>query len=196
MLVGRWDKRRKKRQPRHHPAWISFGPDNPGIPCVVCDISPEGARLSPTRFSGLPDVFTLVLSKDGNSRHQCRVVWRKKLHIGVQFIAPGDTVDEQQHKERAAPKSPQALWHIGYHDAAACMERKELAMSSLAFFIVALLIAATALFYVAGMQMRDEAGWAMEVCYIAKNLCHHPEWSGIPAALMAFVYFTAKGMEL
>jgi len=48
------------------------------------------------------------------------------------------------------------------------MEHKELAMSSLAFFIVALLIAATALFYVAGMQMRDEAGWAMEVCYIAK----------------------------
>src|SRR5438105_2149920 len=123
MLAGRWDKRRKKRQPRHHPAWISFGTQHPAIPCVVCDISPEGARLSPARFNALPDVFMLVLSKDGSSRRQCRVVWRKKLHIGVQFITAGDTADEQQPRERAAPKSLETSWHIGYRDAAACMER-------------------------------------------------------------------------
>jgi hypothetical protein len=34
MLAGRWDKRRKKRKPKHQPAWISCGPQRPTIPLV------------------------------------------------------------------------------------------------------------------------------------------------------------------
>jgi len=66
MLAGRWDKRGKKRKPKHQPAWISCGPQRPAIPCMLCDISEEGARLAPARFKAVPDAFTLVLSKDGS----------------------------------------------------------------------------------------------------------------------------------
>jgi hypothetical protein len=102
MLAGRWDKRRKKRQPKHQAAWISRGAQTPPIPCVLCDISREGARLAPARFNALPDVFTLILSKDGSARRLCRIVWRKKLHIGVQFIQPAESVSARQHKPAAA----------------------------------------------------------------------------------------------
>src|SRR5947209_6766081 len=73
MLAGRWDKRRKKREPKHQAAWISRGAQTPPIPCVLCDISREGARLAPARFNALPDVFTLILSKDGSARRLCRI---------------------------------------------------------------------------------------------------------------------------
>jgi hypothetical protein len=62
-------------------------------PCMLCDLSEEGARLAPVRFKAVPDAFTLVLSKDGGLCRPRRVVWRKKLHIGVQFIAPARALE-------------------------------------------------------------------------------------------------------
>jgi hypothetical protein len=204
MLAGRWDKRRKKRQPKHQAAWISRGAQTPPIPCVLCDISREGARLAPARFNALPDVFTLILSKDGSARRLCRIVWRKKLHIGVQFIVPAESVSDGQRKHAAAqpPGAKQAgvpdacRWHVYETNPAACTDRKELAISSLAAIVMWLLIIATAIFYAAGTEMGDAAGWAVKLCQDARNFCQHPEWSGIPAALMSLVYFTVRGMEL
>jgi hypothetical protein len=189
MLAGRWDKRRKKRQPRHSPALISFGAQNPPIPCVLCDISPGGARLAPVRLHGLPDEFTLILSKDGSSRRPCRVVWRKRRHVGVQFLNVPDA--EQKAQGAQAP-----LPGLVYHSNAACVERNEISVSSLAAAVMALLMIAASVFYVAGLQMGEEASWAADVCENTKNFCEHPEWSAIPAALMALVYFSVKGMEL
>jgi hypothetical protein len=44
--------------------------------------------------------------------------------------------------------------------------------------------------------MGDEGSWATELCENTKNFCQHPEWSAVPAVLMALVYFSVKGMEL
>jgi hypothetical protein len=74
--------------------------------------------------------------------------------------------------------------------------RSPFALSSLALGLVVLLLAATAVFYVAGMQLDDGTLWALEVCDNAKNFCEHPEWSGIPAVLMGVVFLAVKGMEV
>jgi PilZ domain-containing protein len=193
MLAGRWDKRRKKRQPRHSPALISCGAQNPPIPCVLCDISPGGARLAPVRLHGLPDEFTLILNKDGSSRRVCRVVWRKRRHMGVQFMDSPDMVDGQQKAPGGQAPLPGLIYGS---NAALCVDRKEVSISSLAAAVMALLIIAATVFYVAGLQMGEEASWAADLCESTKNFCQHPEWSAIPAALMALVYFSVKGMEL
>src|ERR671937_1234092 len=198
MLAGRWDKRRKKRKPKHQPAWISCGAQRRAIPCILCDISSEGARLAPARFGALPDVFTLILSKDGSSRLLCRVVWRRRLHMGVQFIAPGEIgPGEHQSAAQTSPAKqagvPQALpAHLYRSRAAACTDGKELTFSSVAATLMWLLIAATTMFYVAGVEVGEQAPWALAFCQDAKNFCQHPEWSGIPAALMALVYFSVR----
>jgi hypothetical protein len=204
MLAGRWDKRRKKRKPKHQPAWISCGPQRPTIPCMLCDLSEEGARLAPARFKAVPDAFTLVLSKDGSLRRPCRVVWRKKLHIGVQFIAPAQTTPDavqpgaaaQARGGTSAPAPEIFPAHLYRPHRVRSKERKEVTISALAGMLMWLLIIAAAIFYVAGMQLGDEAPWALALCDDARNFCQHPEWSGIPAALMALVYFSLRGMEV
>jgi len=59
-----------------------------------------------------------------------------------------------------------------------------------------LLVVASAIFYVAGLELADETPWAVEVCDRARNFCQHPEWSAIPAVLMGVVFLAVKGMEL
>jgi hypothetical protein len=99
-----------------------------------------------------------------------------------------------RRKTRGRPEA--CRWHVYQSNPAACTDRKELAISSLAAVVMWLLIVATAIFYVAGMEMSDASDWAVKLCQDAKNFCQHPEWSGIPAALMALVFLTVRGMEL
>jgi hypothetical protein len=82
-LVARTSKRKKLR----YPAWISYGGDPTPIPCMLWDVSDGGARITAAHSNILPDTFTLALSQNGKT-HLCRVVWRKKPHVGIQFIEP------------------------------------------------------------------------------------------------------------
>jgi hypothetical protein len=61
---------------------ISF--DGAGIDCTVRNVSETGALLEIESPVGIPNNFTLVISKDGVKR-PCRVAWRSARRIGVRF---------------------------------------------------------------------------------------------------------------
>jgi hypothetical protein len=49
-----------------------------------------------------------------------------------------------------------------------------------------------------GLKIESNARWAVQLCDGdgTKNLCEHPEMSGVPAVLLAVVFFVLRGMEL
>jgi hypothetical protein len=55
--------------------------------CMITDISHQGARLFAEDVE-VPDQFQLLISGDGCSRRECRVVWRLGGEIGVSFVGP------------------------------------------------------------------------------------------------------------
>jgi len=58
--------------------------------CEIIDISQGGARLRPVIVApeAVPNTFTLLLSSCGRVRRICRVAWRSKVELGVQFAKP------------------------------------------------------------------------------------------------------------
>jgi hypothetical protein len=203
--------RRSRRVPKRHAAWISLNSTSTPIPCVLWDLSDGGARLAAPRSNVLPPMFNLILTKDGKSQRLCRVVWRSQAQVGVQFIAD-DTVDLDYLSGRSRPKTvvPQGPRPTEQEIMAGCSlsaqsrardviasgaERKHVAFSSFAFVLAVLLTAATILFTWAGQNVGVDPGWAGAVCNKAGNLCSHPELTGAAAALMAFIYLSARGME-
>ena len=57
-------------------------PTGAAFHCVVKNISEAGAKIEVC--DPVPGTFVLIL--DDQSRRSCRVVWRKEIQIGVQFI--------------------------------------------------------------------------------------------------------------
>jgi hypothetical protein len=55
-----------------------------GIDCVVRNVSDADARLEIESPVGVPNAFTLVISRDDLKR-ACRVAWRSARRIGVRF---------------------------------------------------------------------------------------------------------------
>jgi len=65
---------------------LVVGPDNsPVANCTISDVSNTGAQLKLGPNDDFPDEFSLILSKGGKVRRQCKVVWRDKTRIGVRF---------------------------------------------------------------------------------------------------------------
>jgi hypothetical protein len=207
--------RRARRRPKRQAAWISYDGADTLVPCVIWDLSDEGARLGPARSNALPDTFNLLMSKDGSSRRVCRVVWRKDRHIGVRFLQPNENDDwtplpavrrssasaapvcEPAFPDRLASASNSLALPFPHPRVASSNKLAgRFAASGLALGFVFLLIAATAVFYVAGLETANETPWAVQLCESAKNLCDHPEMSGVPAILLVVVCFTLRGMEL
>jgi hypothetical protein len=54
-------------------------------PCQVLDLSRTGVRLRVKNADGLPNTFTLILSKNGSGR-SARVKWRRGTEIGAEFL--------------------------------------------------------------------------------------------------------------
>ncbi|HET7123219.1 MAG TPA: PilZ domain-containing protein, partial [Bradyrhizobium sp.] len=63
-------------------ARISFDREN--LTCTVRNISATGAALEGTNLARTPDHFVLVMEMESSAR-SCKVVWRNKSQIGVQF---------------------------------------------------------------------------------------------------------------
>jgi len=55
--------------------------------CVVFDESEKGARLVVDVPNEIPETFYLYMSLDFTSRRRCRVAWRSKTQIGVEYLA-------------------------------------------------------------------------------------------------------------
>ena len=54
------------------------------VDCTVRNLSPNGALLVVASLAGIPASFQLMLEPD-HTRHDCRVVWRGKDRLGVEF---------------------------------------------------------------------------------------------------------------
>ncbi|MGE0700166.1 MAG: response regulator [Hyphomicrobiaceae bacterium] len=57
------------------------------LPCVVREISDDGAKLEVHQGLGLPDQFELRIDLEG-LEVGCEVVWRKAYSVGVRFVRP------------------------------------------------------------------------------------------------------------
>jgi hypothetical protein len=196
--------RKAKRTRRRNAAWITLASGGAHIPCVLWDISDSGARLAAPRANVLPGAFNLLLSKDGRSTRLCRVVWRTDRQLGVKFIE-GDLEEEAQ---RRMPVAAGAVVQAAPSAAAAALllpgygpnflekpARQGVRLSSFAAGMLVMLMAATALFFTAGMQSGLDVPWAQALCDSAGNFCRHPEWTGMTGGLMAVVYLAVRGME-
>jgi hypothetical protein len=77
-----------RRAPRHaynDDAWIRAE----GFPlrrCRVLDLSRAGVRLTTANPDRIPDIFTLILWKNGSGL-PARVKWRRHTQIGAEFAA-------------------------------------------------------------------------------------------------------------
>jgi hypothetical protein len=85
-IRGRAELRKKPRRQFQYTARIVADPATPPRPCAISDISDGGARLVLNSEADLPEQFVLLLTKEGNARRKCRVVWRSGSIIGVEFM--------------------------------------------------------------------------------------------------------------
>jgi len=80
--VAAGDQRRASRRSVARAARISFA--RRSMTCIVRNLSATGAAVETTDPSAVPESFRLVLEMETTERH-CRVIWRRKGRIGVQF---------------------------------------------------------------------------------------------------------------
>jgi len=79
------DLRRTPRVPLRRAGWIDFGSSCAAVPCVVWDMSEEGARLTAAHHMALPESF-VVSFQNATEKRKCRVVWRDRRFVGIQFV--------------------------------------------------------------------------------------------------------------
>jgi hypothetical protein len=80
-------KRRFDRRNFERMGALDVGDGSASAACEIVDISEGGARLRPLMLAPdtVPDTFTLLLSSCGRVRRPCRVAWRSRSELGVQF---------------------------------------------------------------------------------------------------------------
>ena len=83
---GRIEQRRHARRKVVTTAWLRLKDDTIPFVCVLWDVSEGGARLTVASKAKIPDEFTLTLARDAPSGTSCRVVWRLREQIGIQFV--------------------------------------------------------------------------------------------------------------
>ena len=83
---GRREQRRHARDKVVTTAWLRLKDDTIPFVCVLWDVSEGGARLTVASKAKIPDEFTLTLTRDALNGTSCRVVWRLREQIGIQFV--------------------------------------------------------------------------------------------------------------
>jgi PilZ domain len=81
---NRAELRKKPRRQFHYAATIVADESEP-LSCTISDISHSGARLVLENDDTLPDRFLLLLTRTGDARRRCRVIWRTGVSVGVEF---------------------------------------------------------------------------------------------------------------
>ena len=81
------EQRKKARKPLRHGVLLHFETGKSAT-ATISDVSDTGARLDVQEPDSIPDRFVLLLSKNGEARRLCRVVWRNEHQLGVQFERP------------------------------------------------------------------------------------------------------------
>jgi PilZ domain-containing protein len=78
------DQRKSRRKENVRGGTIVYGRDRRSMPCVLLDISDDGARLVPANIFNCPDRFSLKVADQPD--RDCVVVWREHSHMGVKFV--------------------------------------------------------------------------------------------------------------
>ena len=86
------EKRKHARTEIDEPAYVSSG--GSVMPCVVRNISSEGAAIDVDNPAFVPQHFRLVMAKDSSIVHECRVAWIQKNRIGLTFARVAAAVSE------------------------------------------------------------------------------------------------------
>jgi len=60
--------------------------------CVLWDVSDGGARLSVAQPEALPDTVTVTLKREDTAGTVCRVAWRDRDQIGIEFLNNADPI--------------------------------------------------------------------------------------------------------
>ena len=84
------EQRKKSRKALRQIVWLHVRKGQQPTSSIMSDISDTGARLDVGEPSGVPERFVLLLSKNGQARRLCRVVWRSEHQVGVQFEKPAE----------------------------------------------------------------------------------------------------------
>ena len=79
------ERRTSPRQRRLYGAKIVFNNNASVIECVVRNVSAEGAQLLVASPIGIPDLFDLQISRNGD-RRRSKIAWRSNDRIGVIFL--------------------------------------------------------------------------------------------------------------
>ena len=70
------------------PGTIVLGRNRRERTCIVANLSNGGVKLSGIAFETLPDEFGLRLTPSQGSPRRCRVIWREKREVGIEFEEP------------------------------------------------------------------------------------------------------------
>ena len=86
-MVSILNKRRFDRKAFERIGALDLGDGSASAACEILDVSHGGARLRPLMCAPdmVPDNFDLLFSESGAVRRKCRVVWRSRGELGVQF---------------------------------------------------------------------------------------------------------------
>ncbi len=74
------------RQPMRRTGWVEAEILDALAPCVVWDLSRNGARLAiAAKSADLPTKFSLLLRGE-DVRRECQIVWTGGRFVGVKFV--------------------------------------------------------------------------------------------------------------
>jgi len=85
MTVIPFPGRRLRAQPTESKAYIARSDGEP-LPCTLLDLTRKGALINASMIV-LPGEFTLLLNGQSLARRRCRVVWRERDVVSVEFEA-------------------------------------------------------------------------------------------------------------
>lgn len=81
------ENRKSPRREIYQFAVVHGGDGQPLRPCFVRNVSATGANIGmDSSTSGIPDEFVLILTRAGDVRRRCRIVWRSEKALGVRFF--------------------------------------------------------------------------------------------------------------
>lgn len=92
------EKRKHPRTEIDEPAYVSSG--GSVMPCVVRNISREGAAIDVDNPAFVPQYFRLVMARDPSVVHECQIAWIQQNRIGLTFMTIADAVAEPPPSQR------------------------------------------------------------------------------------------------
>ena len=79
-------KKRETRKSLQQSGWITLEGGFAARPCVVQDMSANGAKITIDDPNVLPAKLRLAFARDARTGRNCEVVWRRGKSVGVKFV--------------------------------------------------------------------------------------------------------------